>query len=412
VLSDVELKIQGFDLGKLLGQVRTSVSPPDEINDFVEKTGGSVRASVNWPSRPLKNGATIDTPFETGQLSGEASAALAIAASIVWAEAANAEPEFAKIPRDAFVAWALTWWDYRQIRVRAALGEKLSEEDKKRWTQARRLVDSLTGQATKYPEIWRLRADIIEASISVDVVSDQDRAIAREDRIQYAKAMGLYRPPSDVTAHPISPQEQPVAVQPGLPIWARSKSASFPVSVTVTAIALDSSGKRKLLVPAYAILDRAGEGETEFSMTPEGPVVARASKKNIIFNGTYGTRDELEIGVALATIEENSAANNGLAGAATLKAIAPIPSPGAAIKLFTTGRLNEMGPVVKNAVIQKVDGLFIVTDGRATEPGDGGAPVVDADGNLIAMGYSGTETDSRLLSLDWLFQQAGLKLAP
>jgi hypothetical protein len=44
VLSDVELKIQGFDLGKLLGQVRTSVSPPDEINGFVEKTGGSSSA--------------------------------------------------------------------------------------------------------------------------------------------------------------------------------------------------------------------------------------------------------------------------------------------------------------------------------------------------------------------------------
>src|SRR5207249_8823317 len=32
VLSDLELKIQGFDLGKLLGQLRTSISPPDEIN--------------------------------------------------------------------------------------------------------------------------------------------------------------------------------------------------------------------------------------------------------------------------------------------------------------------------------------------------------------------------------------------
>jgi histidine kinase/DNA gyrase B/HSP90-like ATPase len=32
-------------------------------------------------------------------------------------------PEFAKIPREVFVAWALTWWDYRQIRGREALGQ-------------------------------------------------------------------------------------------------------------------------------------------------------------------------------------------------------------------------------------------------------------------------------------------------
>jgi hypothetical protein len=44
VLSDIELKIQGFDLGKLLQQVRASISPPDEINGFVEKTGSVVRA--------------------------------------------------------------------------------------------------------------------------------------------------------------------------------------------------------------------------------------------------------------------------------------------------------------------------------------------------------------------------------
>jgi hypothetical protein len=153
VLSDIELKIQGFDLGRLVGQLRASVSPPDEISGFVEKTGGTVRASVNWPGRTMANGAVMEAPFETGQLSGEASAALAIAASIVWAQAANAEPGFAKIPRQVFVAWALTWWDYRQIRAREALGEELSDEDKKRWLQARRLVDSLIGQAAKYPEI-------------------------------------------------------------------------------------------------------------------------------------------------------------------------------------------------------------------------------------------------------------------
>jgi len=51
-----------------------------------------------------------------------------------------------------------------------------------------------------------------------------------------------------------------------------------------------------------------------------------------------------------------------------------------------------------------------VTDGRVTEPGDGGAPVLDANGDLIAMGYMGTEKESRLLSVNWVFERASLKL--
>jgi hypothetical protein len=414
VLSDIELKIQGFDLGRLVGQLRASVSPPDEISGFVEKTGGTVRASVNWPGRTMANGAVMEAPFETGQLSGEASAALAIAASIVWAQAANAEPGFAKIPRQVFVAWALTWWDYRQIRAREALGEELSDEDKKRWLQARRLVDSLIGQAAKYPEIWRLRADIIDAAFN-GVVSDRDKEIARADRQQYETAMGVSfgTISANASVHGAPTVRQAPRPQPSLPIWARSASktpdAPFTVSMTVTAIVVDSSGKRSLLLPAYAIFDRSGDGETEFAMTPVGPVVARASKRDIIYNTASGSRDEA--GVLLATLEQNAAADNILAGR-TLTEIARIPAKGATIKLFSSGQSKKAGPVTKTGVIQDIVGPFMVTDGRVTENGDGGAPVLDENGALVGMGYIGTSSESRLLSVNWVVEQMRIKLAP
>jgi hypothetical protein len=94
VLSDVE----GFDLGKLLSQPRTSISTPAELNGFVEKSGTIVRASVNWPNRVLRGGAVVPTPFETGTLADDTLAALSIAASIAWAQAAGARCETGSLP--------------------------------------------------------------------------------------------------------------------------------------------------------------------------------------------------------------------------------------------------------------------------------------------------------------------------
>jgi hypothetical protein len=397
VLSDVELKIQGFDLGKLFTQLRTSISPPDEINGFVEKTGGIVRASVNWPKRTMNNGAMMHTPFETGPMSGEGSVALAVAASIVWVQAANAEPEFAKIPRETFVAWALTWWDYRLIRERESIGDPLSEEDKKRWTQARHLVDKLIGQAEKYPEIWRLRADIIDAG--GDLANEHDKEIAVQDRDQYAIAMGLG---GLVIASRKLEEAGAIAARPGGPIWARpvGKSTDAPLlATTITAIVTDTSGKRKILLPDYIATD----AETEFALNPRGPVVARARSTDIIHVGL--SNEVGRGGVVLATLEDKMPANNSLpAGAGLLKKVA-VASEGEKLTLFSSLQ-------TKTGSVQKIDGPFVITEGRITQPGDGGAPVLNDAGDLIAMGYMGSEAESRLLSLKQVFDKAGLKFAP
>lgn len=402
VLSDVELKIQGFDLGKLFTQLRTWISPPDEISGFVEKTGTMVHASVSWPNRAMNNGAVLHSPFDTGQLASDSSVALAIAASIVWAQAANAEPEFARIPREAFVAWVLTWWEYRQIRGRQGLGDALTDEDKKRWTQARRLVDKLIGQAEKYPEIWRLRADIIDAAVG-DLTNDNDKKIAAEDRGRYAAAARLTR-----VAAPAQPTVASLAiastVHPGLTIWARPANAAgdhFDSAVTVTAIVTDAAGNRKIVLPAYIIAPTA-DGATEFAMSAGGTVVARASKADIVY--PEGSSDVIAGGVALASLESGATADNTLAIIGPLTTVASAPNNGDQIKLFSSKKQT-----FTTAQVSQVEPPFIVTP-RITEPGDGGAPVLSSSNGLVAMGYLGTEADSRLLLLDWLFQKHDLKL--
>jgi hypothetical protein len=406
VLSDAELKIQGFDLGKLLSLARTHINPPDEISGFVEKSGTVVRASLNWPSRHALSTGAIVSPFETGQLANDSSVAFAVAANMVWAEAAADDATFAKIPREAFVGWALTWWDLRQIQARKALGEPPADEDKKRWSQVRRLVDRIIDQAPRYPEIWRLRADIIAAAYD-GLATDKDKDLAKDDLQRYAAAIGAAASPTVPIAASYVPPMAPAAdVRPGAVVWIRAAGgrpdAPFGARVTLTAIVTDAAGQRKLLLPAYAIA-----GESEFATSPTGPVIARAGTRDILYADAKA--ESGSPGVVLANMEKSVAATNDLDKAKPLKASTKPPQVGDLLILYSTG-ITVGGPTQRQAKVKGIIPPLIAMDSRISEPGDGGAPVLDAAGNLVAMGYIGNETESRLLPLTEVLAKGQLKL--
>jgi hypothetical protein len=63
-------------------------------------------------------------------------------------------------------------------------------------------------------------------------------------------------------------------------------------------------------------------------------------------------------------------------------------------------------------MLDSVTPLLAATKGRVSEPGDAGAPVLDDNGKLVAMGYLRSEHASQLLRLKWLFDENDkLKLA-
>ena len=126
----------------MIGSLRASVSPPNEITGFVERIGSTFSAGVNWPTAKTRSGTAIQTPFDTGHLADDSSVALAVAASIAWAQAADSDVKFATIPREAFVSWVLAWWDYRQLLDRypvdfATSDSKPTDQEKNLWKQAR-----------------------------------------------------------------------------------------------------------------------------------------------------------------------------------------------------------------------------------------------------------------------------------
>jgi hypothetical protein len=410
-LADVELKIQSFDIGKLLSQLRTWVSPPAEITGYVEKSGGTVRASVSWPPVIIAgNGEDKSVQFETGPLAGDNSAALAIAASIAWLQAAKLDSNFRKIRRETFVAWVLVWSDYRAIRDRIASGQAWGDEDKKRWKQARTLVDKLIDQAPTYPEIWRLRAELIDATPPGEQKSPEEVARAKEDLRKYAEAIGkasvaaisASAPATNVES--IAPPDDTL-IRPGRLVWGRTAAhtgADF--AVTSGIVVVDAAGRKSVVLPGYAV-PPSGDGPIEFRLSPAGPVVARASRSDIIASKDGDTAGG---DIALAQLDPKAQYTNTAIIGSTTIAIANVADPppvGAELTL-----LSSKG--IKTSRLAEIAGDFIRTEGRVTSPGDGGAPVLNADKQLVAMAHSGNEKASEFLRLKNIFDSRGLRLAP
>ena len=264
----------------------------------------------SYPSRKLADGSHAPaSPFETGVLNIDASVALAVAASIVWTQAAEADASFEKIPREVFVSWILIWWDYRLLRGRTDTNQSWTPEDKSRWKQARALVDSLaTGTKGVYAETWRLRADLIEtipASLKSDAelrTADQiagDANLVVEDRRRYAEAEGLataitalnqisqaaLKTAAVLTDSKIAAVAEtvksvladPKTLYPGRPVWVRLASATSTTdlfSITATAIVRDGD-KQKLLLPDYVMSGAVDDADYEFRLSPSEAPVAR-----------------------------------------------------------------------------------------------------------------------------------------
>ena len=89
LLADAEIKVQGFEVGKLLSQLRAWVSPPNEVKGIVESTAGTVRSTFSWPASIGAENHVAGGQIETGPLGSDSSAALAVAANLIWAQTAS-----------------------------------------------------------------------------------------------------------------------------------------------------------------------------------------------------------------------------------------------------------------------------------------------------------------------------------
>lgn len=427
-LADAEIKIQGFDIGKTLTFLRTWVAPPSEITGYVEKTSDGSRALMTWPTAAMTVDGDLGRSFDTGILTDDTSAAFAVAAGIAWSYAAAEDKKFRNIPRSVFVKWALAWWDYRALVGRLRVPPEFSDSDKRHWKQARALMEMLIPEAPRFAEIWRLRADIINVApkeigdkgvYAKQSDFDLDQKLATQDRLNYAlnstipnfiSVVSKILPtvPSGALQQALNLTAKTAvdlnSVRPGRTVWVRPVRPSSvagqaaDVSLTATAV-VDQGGVKKLLLPDYAVLGNDSDVAFEIRVAPDGPVVAHAQRTDLVSLSDLPAK----IGISVLLAPLSGTATSAPATAAKFTEVAAVPGPNTTVTLVTdTTRLEAKATGTEDG--------FIVVQPRITAPGLGGAPILDQNGHLVAMAYSATKSESRLLPLKALFDRLGLKL--
>ena len=266
--------------------------------------------------------------------------------------------------------------------------------------------------ATEHPTIWRLRAEIIELAYAGAVTTDE-QAIADADWARFAQSQGTSvelarlaargEAAAAATGAPTKSGVQPTSRRPSAPtlVWYGSGegAAAARSAVTATAVVLDATGARRLVLPDY-VLNGVGPNEVlRFSLAPGEPAVAEARAADIV-RPEGGAAGVARPGVVLARILPT--ADKLLATASVVRTLAeagPRPGAGETLTISTQQRQSE----VTVAAVASDDGGLLPVDRKVTEGGDGGAPVVDSQGRLVAMAYLASPERSYFLPLAWLW---------
>ena len=388
-VKNLELKINGFDVGGLLATLRGWISQPNEVLVTVQtRTFGGGRGDVErvdtdvtWLRAPRleKDKPTLLQHFNSWGAKTDDEAATLLAASLIWADAAERNSELLKVGRQNFSDWAYAWLQYRIINYEGATPGKLDETQEARLSTAGERVAPLL-KDDAYPEVWRLAADLV--TLYPESIPGGD---AKTYRQHYLKALGIEEP----TVARAEAIERPLSqFMAGSLIWGPSRESA----VRFTCVVQDQTGKRFLLLPDLITNQAPLPVDLYMSLGSTSPV-ARVTRR-ISADG---------ISLALAEPIEGLAVSNG-----AIKDTAKLPTVGQTVKLIPS---NKTAAITRfGARLPSIDTALIEVKPKITGAGDSGAPVLDSSGNLVAMGYAGTDKASYLAPLHDLFEQEKLTL--
>lgn len=264
LLAKLDIKLQDIDITDILGKLRDWVSAPNEIGGSISKTAAAYRVALALP----KHGAMADsglagqTVVDNGFVD-EDQAALQVACSLIWAEAAKQGTPLRIIGRDEFCRWARVWSRSQDLIERKRDYGTLSAEEVTELGKLHDLVGSWITNGARYPMFYSLRARLTEAMPETDRASHLEEMVG--DRWRYAVLIEL-DPKAQLAAKgdPLKlPEAIPVLarVRPAIPlkggattgdISAEWKAQLEPVADSVAAIAA-SVGTLQIESPALGI---------------------------------------------------------------------------------------------------------------------------------------------------------------
>ena len=179
--SKLEMTVQGINISQLLTAVRRSASNPNEINGTISRNKNTANTIVNWPRAPKAVGSLENSNgiFEVAGDFDDDAVAFQIACSLLWVEASSRrKSKLILVSRDDFCTWAYHWSNFFDIRERHEKGFPLTEKSSEILIEILKYADNEIAKNTSYPEIYLLRANVID--IKYDT-SDQEDAQAISD---------------------------------------------------------------------------------------------------------------------------------------------------------------------------------------------------------------------------------------
>jgi hypothetical protein len=388
-VKQIELKINGFDVGGLLTSLRGWISPPNEVAVTVQARAFAgtqdevqrVDTDVTWPRAPNFGDSKSSSlqHFNTWASNGDEEAAALLAASLIWADAAKHNPDLRSVGRENFSDWAFAWLQARIVAYERGTPGNLSDQQKERLEAAGARIASLLKNKTVYPEIWRLAADLV--TLDPQSIPDGDAVSYRRE---YFKALGIEDPV------PLEGQAEGIAgVAPGSLIFGADRN----LAVRLTAVVTDQDGKKLLLFPD--LIANKDERATDvygslLSAAPIATVVRRISSEGLP-------------PIALAEIASGAQVGRGV-----FTAIGKEPKVGETVTIVPANKPAKVDQV--DVTFAPLGNGFVEVSPKITKAGDAGAPIIDGGGRLVAMGYAARDKTSLLVPLADLLQRERLTL--
>jgi hypothetical protein len=180
LLSDIELSVQGINVRDILTKFRQWITAPKEIGGTVNKTDAGVRASVSWTEGPAADGLVVLEPQPDAW-----KAALHVACSMIWTDEKTRQQDIARVTRADFCGWTDAWVSFVALRDKQNTLAGISDADVEQLKKVRDYATKLISSSTVYPEVYRLRADIVDLIPAAKKVNE-DFAQAQEDRTRYS----------------------------------------------------------------------------------------------------------------------------------------------------------------------------------------------------------------------------------